>query len=127
MSVMGINKVLEFSINWDSYPSLKSFAKNKEKALLILYIAKKAANIQNLTAQEISSIIQNKFRIKITHQAIRGALNPVIGEHVDTIPRKDGIAYLLLPGGERALGLPNIKENNNFTTDQIIIPPEIFE
>ena len=123
-----VKKILQAKINWSNYPSLNSFKLFKDKAYVILFVADKELDIKNLSAAEISEIISKKFRKKVTHQAIRGALNPKIGDEVEAIQGENGVLnYSLLPKAYSIIGVTNNNANMNFTDNDIILPFEIFE
>lgn len=123
-----VNQFLSAKINWLKYPSLNSFKFNRHKAYLILHVIEQEMGLKHLTASEIAEMISVKFRIKISHQAIRGALNPVIGKEVEVSENDDGeLIYSLLPNALTIIGVGNRDIDLNFNPSEILINFDIFK
>ncbi|GEM_PF-1082724 len=121
-----VNQVQTARIDWSKYPSLNGYTTYREKAYLLLYVISNELGEKSLTASEIARILSKKFRKTTSHQAIRAALNPRIGDEVDTEQRPNGeIAYSILPSGVQSLGITKEEANEKFSDGEIIVPFEI--
>ena len=123
-----IQKLNANKIDWSKYPSIKGFEQNKLRAYFILHVLEVEFGIKQLSASEIATILTTKFKKTTTSQAIRGALDPFLGDEVEVRQREDGVTvYSLLPPAQKIIGVDNPSINLLFSPKEIVIPLEIFD
>ena len=95
------------AINSTNYPAMFKFKKNLDRALYVLKISKDEANIDGLIPSQISSILSEKFRIKITNEAISMVLKQanLMVDRLKTKSSRGKIAYTykIMHNGEEYL------------------------
>ena len=122
-----VDKVRKSLIQWNEYPSIPETQSVRKKAYLLLGILEKEMDVMALSASEIGEILSLKFRRKISRQAVRGALIPMIGTDVESKERKSGVVeYSLLRNQKKLLGFDAITRDVAFIAKDIVIPPELF-
>ena len=95
-SHLDVNTILSSDFDWTStnIPSLKPIIQN----LYILKIAKDLG-IDALSPQDIQSILNNKFRISKTHNAVSMSLMQATGKYIDRIQEGKKFLYRITDKG----------------------------
>jgi len=93
-SLMGINRT--------KYPQMETLNSALDCSLYLLQIARDELNIDGLNTVQISSVLKDKFRKKISKHAVSMALMAA-GKLVDRIPNGKGFLYKIMDAGEKHL------------------------
>lgn len=98
-----LQRIVE-KVNRSEHHNIMTMAKVKDQALYVLKICKDAANVDGLTPPQISSILDQVFRIKATAEAISMALSSET-KYVDRKPKSagKGFVYRIMAHGEKYL------------------------
>ncbi len=75
------------------------------KALGLLFVARRELGIDGLTASEIASVLTDKFRWRVTRQAVGQAMDAA-GNRVDRNKQKGATVFRIMEAGERWLASP---------------------
>ena len=89
-------------LNRTNHPEIAHDNGSLINSLYLLRAVHKELDIDGLTAPEIARVITEKFRFKVTHQAIRQALDPM-GQLVDRSKIGNSIFYRIMGPGEHHL------------------------
>ena len=99
----GMTKKLLENINRTEHPKLFDLQISLDRALYILKIARDELKIDGLLASQISQVLRDNFRLKVTHNAVSMALMKAV-KYVDrkkiVISGGIGYTYHLMHGGE---------------------------
>src|ERR1039458_4768255 len=96
--------VLISSLRRTDHPEIAGASRSLDRALYLLRIAERDHGIDGLTASQIAKVLTDKFRHRISAQAIRQALNGAGSGYVDFTPQAKGAAiYRLMAPGEAYL------------------------
>jgi len=120
-----IDKITEkiiSSINRTEYPNMYKLSKGGDQSLYLLKIARDKLNIDGLIPSQISKVLFENFRIKLTSNAVSMALMQA-KTHVDrkaiSIRGGRGYRYYLMHSGEKYLdnliSKLNVSESKNKT------------
>jgi hypothetical protein len=91
--------VLTSSLNRTDHPEVGKASRALDRALYILRIAEANYGIDGMTAPQIAKVLTDKFRQRVTRQAINQALDAA-GDYVDRTPTKRGVVYRLMQPAE---------------------------
>lgn len=75
------------------------------KALALLLVARRELEIDGLSSQQIATVLTDKFRWRVTRQAISQAMDAA-GNRVDRVKRGRGSQYRIMEAGEDWLARP---------------------
>jgi hypothetical protein len=75
------------------------------KALALLFVARREMGIDGLTASQIASVLTDKFRWRVTRQAVGQAMDAA-GNRVDRVKQKGATVFRIMEAGERWLATP---------------------
>jgi hypothetical protein len=91
------------SLDRTNHPEIAAATRSLDRALHLLRIAQHDHGIDGLTAPQIAKVLTDKFRHRVSRQAITQALNGA-GNFVDIAPQPTGAAiYRLMAPGEQYL------------------------
>lgn len=92
--------ILMNGINRTKYPKMEDFTAALDCSLYLLQIAKDDMGIDGLNPVQISKVLRDKFRKKISQNAASMALMGA-GKFVDRIKEGRGFIYKIMGAGER--------------------------
>jgi hypothetical protein len=96
--------VLISSLSRTDHPEITGASRSLDRALYLLQIAERDHGIDGLTALQIAKVLTDKFRHRVTRQAIGQTLNGAGSGYVDFTPQAKGAAiYRLMAPGEKYL------------------------
>ena len=96
--------VLISSLSRTDHPEIMGAARSLDRALHLLRVADRDYGIDGLTASQIAKVLTDKFRHRITRQAMGKALDGAGSGYVDFSPQAKGAAiYRLMAPGEKYL------------------------
>lgn len=84
------------------HPEIGRAPKALDRALHLLRIAERDHGIDGLSAPQLARLLTDKFRLRVTRQALSQALDGA-GEYVDRVPTGKVTVYRLMEPGERYL------------------------
>jgi hypothetical protein len=91
--------VLISSLSRTDHPEIGTASKALDRALHLLRIANTEHDIDGMTAPQIAKVLTDKFRQRVSRQAINQALDAA-GTYVDRTPTSSGVVYRLMGPGE---------------------------
>lgn len=86
-------------------PEVDSAEGAQRKSLALLLVARRELDIDGLTSSEMATILTEKFRFRVTRQAINQAMDAA-GNRVDRVRAGRGSRYRIMDAGERFLAQP---------------------
>ena len=86
-------------------PEVDSAEGAQRKALALLLVARRELNIDGLTSNEMAIVLTEKFRWRVTRQAINQAMDAA-GNRVDRVRVGQGSRYRIMDAGKRFLAQP---------------------
>ena len=92
-------EVLLASIDSTKYPAVLSASKVLDRSLMVLRIAHKDHEVDGLTANDLSKILTDKFRLSTTPAAVRMALGSA-PNLVNRVPEGRSFVYRIMAPGE---------------------------
>jgi hypothetical protein len=75
------------------------------KSLALLLVARRELHIDGLTGAQIATVLTDKFRSRITRQAVGQAMDTA-GNRVDRTKQKGAVVYRIMNAGEQWLAAP---------------------
>lgn len=94
--------VLISSVSRTDHPEIGKARRSLDRALYVLRIAEAEHGIDGMTAPQIAKVLTDKFRQRVSRQAINQALDAA-GDYVDRTPTSKGVVYRLMQPGENYL------------------------
>jgi hypothetical protein len=91
--------VLTNSVSRTDHPEVGQASRALDRALYLLRIAEGEHGIDGMTAPQIAKVLTDKFRRRVSRQAINQALDAA-GDYVDRTPTSNGVVYRLMQPGE---------------------------
>jgi hypothetical protein len=91
--------VLINSVSRTDHPEIAKASRALDRALYLLRIAEREHGIDGMTAPQIAKVLTDKFRQRVSRQAINQALDAA-GNYVDRTPTSKGVFYRLMQPGE---------------------------
>jgi hypothetical protein len=86
-------------------PEVDSAEGAQKKALALLLVARRELEIDGLTSSEMATVLTEKFRFRVTRQAINQAMDAA-GSRVDRVKAGRGNRYRIMDAGARFLAQP---------------------
>jgi hypothetical protein len=87
------------SLSRTDHPEIATATRSLDRALHLLQIAEAEHEIDGMTASQIARVLTEKFRQRVSRQAINQALDSA-GNYVDRTPGARGVVYRLMQPGE---------------------------
>ncbi len=84
------------------HPEIGQASKALDRALHMLRIAERDHGIDGLTAGQLAKVLTDKFRLRVSRQALNQALDAA-GDYVDRVPTGKGTIYRVMEPGEQYL------------------------
>jgi len=91
--------ILINSVSRTDHPEIGRANRALDRALYVLRIAEAEQKIDGMTAPQIAKVLTDKFRQRVSRQAINQALDAA-GNYVDRTPTSRGVVYRLMQPGE---------------------------
>jgi hypothetical protein len=107
--------VLIDSLSRTDYPEVGQAVRALDRALYILRIASEEYGIDGMSAPQIAKVLTEKFRLRVTRQAIGQALDAA-GNYVDRVSGKRGAVYRLMQPGEDYLAAGGTSADHSGTS-----------
>jgi len=96
------------TIDSSSYPQVHSGEKALDRALWVLRIGREALDLNaGLTAEDVASVLTNKFRVRTTRDSVRMAFDraPTLVDRVQN--DSDAASYRIMTAGDSYLDRPD--------------------